>query len=188
MFSHAVAGMRVSSIANHFSPLVFFAILCGFAGDVFLLGKEKSWPFAAGLVSFAIGHVLYAAYMWKQFLPIPNLPLFLIYAALILCGTAAIFRLLYPRMPKVLFGPCLVYMLDIGFMSLSALMYSIRISSPVGWLAFIGSLLFILSDTALSISTFRMRIPGRYLIVMSTYILAQVLLVVSFALTGGVIG
>lgn len=170
--------------AKAFSPIVLFGILCGFAGDVFLLGKEKSWPFAAGLFSFAVGHVLYSVYMWGQFGTPPSLVLLLIGAAVYLAGTYGTIRMLWPRMPKMLCPACTLYMLDISFMSISALMYALHIGNWLGWMAFVGSLLFVLSDSVLSFSTFRTRIPGRHLIVMVTYIAAQVMLVTSFMLTG----
>lgn len=72
-------------------------------------------------------------------------------------------------------------MLIIGTMASSAALFALYGTSPYRWLAAIGGLLFVLSDTTLSLDAFYHPIRHRNVIVMSTYILAQVFIVSALA-------
>ena len=172
--------------ADEFSGLVLAGVLCGFWGDVFLLVPEKSWTFICGLFSFAVGHVFYTVYLAGQLNPAAFPPLWQVVplAGLYLAGVFMMFKTLWPRLPKKMFAPCLLYMLDISVMSLFAFLFWYTRGGIACLLAFVGSLFFIASDSVLSIVTFKRRIPYRYFIVMGTYIIAQTLLVFSFSYRG----
>ncbi|MEG1523509.1 MAG: lysoplasmalogenase [Clostridia bacterium] len=171
--------------AQAFSPLVFAGILCGFLGDAFLIVPEKSWTFICGLASFSAGHICYIGYMLGQLNMPPNLLLVILSSFVYLFGIACTMKSLWPTLPKLMFAPCLFYMLLISFMSLCALLFAIEQGTFTASLVFIGSLLFVVSDSILSYVTFRKRISYRYVIVMGTYILAQTMISASFACTGG---
>lgn len=167
-----------------FSPLVLAALLCGFAGDALLLFPDNSRLFAAGLLAFAAGHICYAVYMLGVPKPVPLDLWFYIPAALAYLAVAfLIMRLLRPALPQGFFFPCLGYMLIIGFMSLSALYLHRETKTVSSLLVFIGSLLFIASDTLLSFREFHVK-QSRFsnFWVMLTYILAQTLIVSGLAL------
>ena len=161
------------------------ALFCGFLGDIFLIVPERSWLFVSGLISFAVGHVCYIIALLQRIPSFQSQWVIAIAAVFYLAGLAGMMRLLWPRLPKNMFLPCIVYMGIISFMSLSALALALSYQTLGAWLAFIGSLLFVVSDGVLSFVTFRRRIPFRYVVVMSTYILAQTLLTVSFTVVGG---
>ncbi len=162
------------------SAIVLLALFFGFLGDVFLIVPEKSWLFVSGLIAFAVGHACYISALLQQVQVLPA-PWILIVAVGVLVA-AIIFTMnrLWPRLPKNMFLPCLFYMGIICAMCVCALMYALQPCAPGGWFAFAGSLLFIISDSVLCYVTFVRRIPFRYVVVMSTYILAQTLLAVSF--------
>ena len=67
-------------------------------------------------------------------------------------------------------------------MASSAVLFTLYGLSPYRWLAGIGGLLFALSDTTLSIDAFHHPVRYRNIIVMSTYIAAQALIISAFAL------
>ena len=91
-------------------------------------------------------------------------------------------RYLWKGMPKKLCPPSFLYMLVIGTMTSSSILFALYGASPYRWLAGIGGLLFALSDTTLSIDAFHHPIHNRNIIVMSTYIAAQALIISAFAL------
>ena len=167
------------------SVIVTLALFCGFLGDVFLIVPEKSWSFVSGLICFAVGHVCYIAVFLFQIDALPQTWIIPAAAALYAAGIAGMLYTLWPRLPKNMFLPCLIYMLVISLMSMCTLLFALNLRTPAAWAAVAGSLLFLVSDGVLSIVTFKKRIPYRYVIVMSTYILAQTFLIVSLAVTGG---
>ena len=67
-------------------------------------------------------------------------------------------------------------------MASSALIFAFSGVSPIGWLAAVGGILFVASDTTLAVDAFHRPVHHRNIIVMSTYILAQTLLVSALAL------
>lgn len=161
------------------------ALFFGFLGDVFLLVPERSWSFVSGLISFAIGHICYITSVFSHLsLATPGWLLPLV-AVVYLSGMARMFAVLWPRMPKIMFIPCLLYMLIISSMSLCMLAFALSYRTPAAWGAYVGSLLFIASDSVLAMVTFKRRIPFRHVIVMSTYIIAQTLLAIGLAFPQG---
>ena len=72
-------------------------------------------------------------------------------------------------------------MLLIGAMASCAVLFGFSGVSPLCWLAAIGGLLFVISDTTLSIDAFHHTVKYRNVIVMSTYIAAQTPIVAALA-------
>jgi uncharacterized membrane protein YhhN len=72
-------------------------------------------------------------------------------------------------------------MLIIGSMASCAVLFSIYSVSAYRWLAALGGLLFAASDMTLSIDAFHHPVKYRNVIVMTTYILAQTLIVSALA-------
>jgi len=89
---------------------------------------------------------------------------------------------IWKGMPKKLRPPSFLYMLMIGSMASSALLFALYGVSELRWLAAVGGLLFVLSDTTLSIDAFHHPVRHRNVIVMTTYLLAQSLIVTALAL------
>jgi uncharacterized membrane protein YhhN len=169
--------------AVEFSALVFAALIFGFLGDAFLLAPEWNWSFAAGLGAFAVGHAFYIAHILVTLPVLPGWHVFAFIALACLMIALPFLRYLWPGLPRSLRAPCLVYILDIGFMAGCTVLFAFSGLPGFPWLAAIGGLLFVVSDAALSIDAFRKPISNRYIIVMSTYIAAQTLLAAAFALS-----
>jgi uncharacterized membrane protein YhhN len=171
------------SFAVDFSILVFLALIFGFIGDAFLLAPGWNWSFGAGLGAFAVGHILYTAHVLDALPELPKWYLFVL-LALICCMLSLIaLRYLWDGLPPVLRAPCIFYMLDISFMACCTVLFALSGLSALAPLAAFGGVLFIVSDSALSIDAFKKPLPQRYIIVMGTYIAAQTLLAAAFALS-----
>ena len=176
------------STATAFSPLLAAGLLFGFLGDALLVVPNKSWSFASGAVAFVIGHVCYAVYFFSRssWSAMPPTGLMAVLVAFYALWIVALLRVLWPRLPKDLFVPCLIYLTVICLMSVSTFLFSW--SRGGGWRfgTFIGSLLFVVSDTILCIGTFRRKLKYRHLAVMATYLPAQALIACAAAFIGGV--
>jgi len=137
------------------------ALFFGWLGDVFLLLPDQ---FILGLGAFLLGHLAYVVGMfptmkgpWRMLLPI------------VLFGLLMGFQL-YHHVPTGLVPPIFVYIAVICLMALVAFRQGNR------WLEW-GSLLFLFSDLVLAWNKFITPLPSSGIVVMSTYIAAQFLLV-----------
>jgi uncharacterized membrane protein YhhN len=164
--------------ARTFSALVLIGILCGFVGDALLLHPENPTRFAGGLAAFAVGHICYAIHMLLLRSAAPAWWVTAIAIALYMALIWLIMSKLRRDLPQSFVVPCLAYMLVICLMSFAALLLLINWRTINAALLFIGSLLFMVSDTVLAFDTFRTR-PVRHggILIMGTYILAQTLIV-----------
>lgn len=167
--------------APSFSPLVCAALLFGFAGDVILLFRPRRFAFPAGMMAFATGHALYIASFWGGLVRSPDWYVLLFLGVVTIAAAGTLLHYLWKRMPKKLRAPSFIYMLVIGAMASSSVLFALYSGAPLRWLAAIGGILFSLSDTTLSIDAFHHPVRYRNVIVMSTYILAQTLIVISLA-------
>ena len=159
------------------ATVVALALWCGCAGDFFLLHDEKRKNLFAGIGCFAAGHVLYLFFL----IPRIQWPAWWV-TALLALGYAAglVFTCLRirPHAKDVLFFGSAGYALLLCVMSACAALYAL---SGGGILPWIGSLLFLGSDSILSNEILVKRTRYGTLAVMSTYIAAQFLLILGFA-------
>ena len=164
------------------SSLVIAAILSGFVGDLVLLFRPRKWAFPLGILAFATGHVFYILSFARRIAIAPPWYMFAILALITIVCAATLMRYIWKGMPKKLCPPSFLYMLIIGTMASSSILFALYGTSPYHYLAGIGGILFALSDTTLSIDAFHHPIHHRNIIVMSTYIAAQVLIVFALSL------
>lgn len=140
-----------------FKAYILVGMLFCFGGDMALMFESRK-AFLAGLISFLIGHVVYAAAMvsfngfWFN---TPATTLIVIIIGL------PIFVYLYPGLGRMKI-PVIAYMLVISFMLHSALLTfkSDYFNITQAWLLVVGAALFYLSDVILAINRFRR--PCRY--------------------------
>ena len=163
------------------SSFVIAAILFGFAGDLVLLFRPRKWAFPAGILAFATGHVFYIISFIRRIAAMPPWYVLALMGVAVIVCSAMLMRYIWKGMPAKLCPPSFLYMLVIGTMTSSSILFALYGASPYRWLAGIGGVLFSLSDTALSIDAFHGPIHNRNIIVMSTYLAAQVLIVSAFA-------
>lgn len=164
--------------------LVIAALAFGWLGDVFLLFKSSKIGMLCGIASFALGHIFYIGAMLSNY-PAPHV-LMLIPIALCAVWMVFVCKKLLPYAPKALRKPGFLYALLLSGTTLSAL-YLLLVTQKFPYLiAFVGGLFFVLSDTLLTGQQYRKELKHGNFYVMSTYIIAQTMLITGFALLGGI--
>ena len=144
---------------------LLFTLLFAWLGDVFLLLPGNSaLYFQLGLGSFLVMQFAYI----RQFIQLGALrkSYFLIPVLIYVIGFLGF---LYPHLPNALVPPVIVYALALG----SMLYFAFQISHASLRL---GAFLFVVSDSLLAFGKFYLEYPWNSFAVMSTYILAQLLL------------
>lgn len=159
--------------------LLVLALVCGFMGDVFLMGGD--FFLSAGLEAFLVGHLFYII-AFLETVSIRKINPVVLLAVLIYAAYGVWFyKKISGNLGKMKI-PAMIYLICILLMSFSSLLRSAEFSEFAFWFPFTGSLFFILSDSLLSLEIFRSHKKGRGIAVMATYIMAQSLIVAGFLL------
>lgn len=168
----AVAAVAPAPVPAAYKTLVLAGLVFSLLGDIALMFPEK-W-FTAGLVAFLAAQVLYIL----AFRPRPGNP-----------PSAATF------LPFVLFGLLMFFLLapKLGPMKVPVFVYIAAITAMAGFaaaryvdlggtrtlLAFVGAVLFLVSDSVLAYDRFARKVPAARLLVLGTYFPAQLLIALS---------
>lgn len=168
----AVAAAAAAPVPAAYKTLVLAGLAFSLLGDVALMFPDK-W-FTAGLVAFLAAQVLYIL----AFKPLPGHPV-----------SPATF------LPFVLFGLLMFFLLapKLGPMKIPVFVYIAAITTMAGFaatrfvdrggkrplLAFVGAVLFLISDSVLAYDRFARKVPGARLIILGTYFPAQLLIALS---------
>ena len=149
---------------------IMLGLALSLAGDIFLM-----WPkdrFIAGLAAFALAHVTYSVAFWSQ---LGGQIVWWLPAMLAAIGVI-VFLLLLPSLAKMVV-PVAVYIAVIAQMAWAAGEFWLTTSTTMGLLAFAGSAVFMFSDLCLAIDRFRGPFQSATTIVMTSYYLAQALII-----------
>jgi uncharacterized membrane protein YhhN len=168
----AVAAVAAAPVPAAYKALVLAGLALSLLGDITLMFPEK-W-FTAGLVAFLAAQVFYIL----AFKPLPGHPV-----------SPATF------LPFVLFGLLMFFLLapKLGPMKLPVFVYIAAITTMAGFaaarfvdrggtrplLAFVGAVLFLISDSVLAYDRFARKVPGARIIILGTYFPAQLLIALS---------
>ncbi len=145
---------------------VIAGLVCSLAGDVFLMLPSNR--FVAGLVSFLVAHLFYiTAFTSGTGFGFSWWPL-----ALCLIYGLFMFRILSPHLGKMKW-PVSVYMVVILVMAWQAWERWNQTGQSEALLAFLGAVLFTISDSALAVNRFRGRYQSAQALILSTYFAAQ---------------
>ena len=173
---------------NEFNWLIVAALLAGCAGDVFLMLKGNDNYFLLGMVSFLLGHIFYIiSFIFSMG---TNILLILIAGPLLFIPVLVILYFTFPKFKDKMGDykiPVYVYMAVILIMHVFAILRGTHypLLCSCFYSTYIGSILFILSDSLIAVDKFGEkeipRIRGR---IMETYIFAQLFIITGILLTG----
>lgn len=174
-------GIYYLSHAEFRSTAVWLAIFCSLAGDVLLMfeaGDPKF--FMMGLAAFLMAHIFYIlSYRQHQDKSLEKslkgIQKIRFSFPIVLAGTGLII-VLYPSLGALKI-PVVVYALVLIIMVLNSVFRYGRTSNVSFGLVFLGSILFMFSDSMLAINKFFKPVPSAGFWIMSTYILAQFLII-----------
>ncbi|MBU3146596.1 lysoplasmalogenase [Clostridium sp. CF012] len=160
------------------NKFIVIALVFGFMGDVFLMWPDRKNNFILGLGSFLLGHFCYVLLFLQRISFVKDVPAWF-YLIIIIYVSVAISVMknltVYLGDMKV---PTYIYMAVILLMSFSSLARIWVMDLRIAFLLpFIGSLLFLSSDTMLGFYTFKGKFKNGDIYIMLTYVLAQVLIV-----------
>ncbi len=172
--------MHAKNIDKKVVQLALFAFVFSWFGDMLLMFGEIDFIyFMLGLVSFLIAQIFYIFLFLRTInisgkMPfLKKKPFWLI--AYIAFGLI-VYTILYDHLDAVLKIAVFVYMTALLSMSAMAL-NRFGNGHPISFsLVFIGSLLFVLSDTMIALNKFLAPIPYEGILIMTTYISAQYLI------------
>ncbi|MGB4773357.1 MAG: lysoplasmalogenase [Chitinophagaceae bacterium] len=166
-----------TGISSVFSRLFLAALFFSWLGDIFLLFENKNGIyFILGLSAFLTAHVLYIIYFSKT--QSETISFFRKRPVMFLAIVAYVVELLYLLWPQLgpMKLPVLIYALVIGSMLVMALWQYGKLPRTTALLFIIGAMLFVLSDSALALNRFYKPHPYSGILVMATYVGAQVFL------------
>lgn len=164
-------------ISKTYNVLLFVGLTLGWIGDVLLLFNKKKRYFVIGGISFMLGHVAYIASAFSILLKkyeINNIPIWLI---VLLTCIAIVFLVFTTIRIRKHFG-IFAYMGAFYFYILVVSIITCIITGK--YLLSIGFAVFMISDSILSIARFAHPIKRQHFYIMSTYILAQTLICLSY--------
>lgn len=161
---------------------IVLALVFSFLGDVFLLITNKKNFFILGLLSFLMCHIFYTITFLQSVNYMKGIPsnVYLFLIPYLICGT-----FVYADLSKYLKSmkiPVIIYMGVILIMSFTALARYYYVSPISFVLPFIGSILFVVSDTLIAYRNFKQKVTSDNILIMLSYILAQLLIIVGIIL------
>jgi uncharacterized membrane protein YhhN len=166
-----------SAAAEYRSNVVVLAIVFSLAGDVLLMNEAY---FVPGLIAFLMAHVLYI-FAYRQFSgeqsdnALNGLQRVRLAFPVILAGSGLVV-ILFPVLGDLKI-PVMVYAAVLAFMVISALFRYGCTTQKSFFMVFGGATLFMVSDSLLAINKFLIPIGGSGVLIMSTYMAAQFLII-----------
>ena len=170
-----------------FSGLLIAALLFSWLGDVLLMPKGNGW-FVSGGISFLVAHVRFvllylgqvnfAAVTW--FIAVPVALVYIVIVTVILV-------MLKEETPKPMFIPMFLYLLMNGAMNVFALMQLLCNPCAGAAVAYIGAILFFVSDSTLYLNKYYKKkdlIYKKHFTIMVTYLLGEFLITQGMLMLG----
>ena len=162
------------------SWFLILALLTSWLGDVLLIPKGHKW-FTMGGISFMASHVLFiAVYVPSvRFTAIP-MALIAVIAVVYYGISLLIIRAVRETTPKPMVAPMYLYLLFNSTMNLFALMRLFTLHSAGSIVAYVGAVLFFISDCTLFLVRYyrdKNLIFKRHFTVMLTYLAGEMLIV-----------
>ena len=151
---------------NAYQQLIIAGLICSMFGDIFLMLRKQQ--FIAGLLSFLVAHIIYCVAFYQQLTtPLPWLSLIpLVLPAIIFYGY------LYNGLAELKL-PVLVYVSAIVIMAFLSLAVYLASGSSAALAAFIGAVVFMISDATLAFDKFKLSFHHAQRVILLTYYTAQ---------------
>ncbi|NCB09313.1 MAG: lysoplasmalogenase [Bacteroidia bacterium] len=170
-----------SGIEKNVVRPAILAFLFSWFGDIFLMFSGDNFSFfILGLFSFLLAQVSYIILFLRTIHHQGNISYLKkksFYFLFFVGYGLLVYVLLFPHLDGILKIAVLVYMLALLGMSAMALNRFGNVPLSSARYVFIGSVLFVVSDTLIAINKFVVALPYERVLIMTTYMLAQFLIV-----------
>jgi uncharacterized membrane protein YhhN len=168
------ANLEISK--NRLNFFFLAGLVFSWVGDIVL--EFSAGFFILGLVSFLLAHVMYLTVFF--FTPGKNTPVRKWYVLIpVILSGAVLIAYLYPGLGEMRL-PVFIYTAVILTMLTGAINRKEKANSVSYYLILAGAILFVISDSAIAIDRFRHHFYFSGIIIMSTYVLAQYLIVTGY--------
>lgn len=168
-----------SGIDKQVVKMAILGFLFSWFGDLFMMFSGRFLFFVLGIASFLVAQLFYS-FLFLRTINISGKRPFLkkkpVWLTLYIAYGLIVYILLFPHLGLVLKAAILLYLVAILSMSAMAL-NRYGNGHPLSFiLVFAGSLLFVCSDTMIALNRFIFPLPYEGLLIMSSYIAAQYLI------------
>ena len=155
--------------------LLVLALIFSWLGDLALMNDGEEMYFLLGLGAFVLAQLTYTFIYFKSTFQKPEFQLMPLLP--ILTFTIFLLAFLLKNAPSAMQIPIVVYAVCITAMAgMARLRMGLTSNLSFQWVL-MGSFLFVISDSAIAIDKFYRPVPYDSVVIMSTYIAAQVLIV-----------
>lgn len=169
---------------THHSIPLFLALFTSWLGDVLLIPKGHKW-FTMGGISFLFSHFFFILVFLSK-IQLSNIPFFIYPIALLYFGISfIIIHMVKPTTPKKMIIPMYFYLLTNSTMNVFALIQLLHNQNSASLIAYIGALLFFISDCTLFLVRYykdETIIFKKHFTVMLTYLLGELLITIGVIL------
>lgn len=166
-------------------PVLIGALAASWLGDVLLIPKGNKW-FTMGGIAFMLAHFLFiAVYVPQVNFSAVIWPVVIPAAIIYYSISAVIIYKLTPTTPKMMLAPMYVYLLSNSTMNVFSLMQLISNPCKASIVAYIGAVLFFISDCTLFLVRYHKNkdlIFKRHFTVMLTYIVGELLITIGMVM------
>lgn len=174
-----MGGLYASTrLHGRFKKRIFVGLLAALAGDVFLMLSHNEMNFIIGLFAFLVCHFMYISAFHldiKSQNGVKN-PYFLWGAILFVILCISFYMYIQPKLGEMQL-PVLVYCFVITLMVILAIARYGRVNIGSFRMIVVGAVFFLISDGALAYNMFVQPFTNSGVLVMSTYMIAQYLIV-----------
>lgn len=170
--------INVKPVSNAFTKFIMGALFLSWLGDIFMMFQGQEAFFILGLGAFLLAHALYIVAFTRRHdgkdkgfvlsQPLWMIP-FLLYGG-------ALYFYIYPNLGAMK-APVVLYSVAITMMAITALDRKGRVGDLSFRYIFIGALLFVLSDSLISLNIFGGGLNQAGFWIMVTYCMSQWLIV-----------
>lgn len=170
---------------KEYSWVLIAALITSWLGDVLLIPKGTKW-FVMGGLSFLASHILFI-FTYVPHIDFANVVWYIVIPIAILYFTVAgiIIKNILPTTPKMMIFPMFAYLIANSTMNVFALMQLFSAPSAGSAIAYIGAVLFFISDCTLFLVRYHKKpdiVFKKHFTVMLTYILGEFLITLGIIL------
>jgi uncharacterized membrane protein YhhN len=165
-----MAFLNSSTPTTFYQQMIIVGLIFSTIGDVLLIDSRR---FVYGLLSFLAAHICFIVAFYSV-TTTPNLPSLVFY----LIYVTGFLAVLWKHLDKLKL-PVIVYSLALAAMSWLALSKTVEHHNHHTFHAFVGSLMFVASDSLLAFAKFKSPFRFAEILILSTYFLAQFFIALS---------